>query len=167
MYYVIEIEYVGPNRDQAKYVDSRTVEIRDEPALYNMSQEPCLKGWCGTTDDWAMYAYGEYDTLKEAQACARHNFGHLRSFDYEGDNPHVVEVYKPGKYVPMSKEQTEDWVWEAAHADIDADTTDKQISKLVEKYEEQANEEGYRLHDALADMLKEHRQDKQEALDLA
>lgn len=43
-------------------------EVRDEPGRKNLSKAECTKGWLGTTNDWADYALGEFETEIEAWA---------------------------------------------------------------------------------------------------
>jgi hypothetical protein len=68
---------------------------------------------CGTTNDWAVYAHGEYATIEEARAAITEKFGEVRDSDangdsFESDDEDVVEAYKPGKYAPMSSQATAD-----------------------------------------------------------
>lgn len=150
MYYITATEYVGPNQDQANYIDADTIEISTEPARTNMSNEIEIDGWCGTTNDFAVYAHGEYNTLDEARDAIKDIFGDVRDhyvgFDYfESDDENVIEVYKPGQYQPMTDNETGDWLYESIHTDINADTSDEQMDKLVTIYESEANSEGYTL----------------------
>jgi hypothetical protein len=65
MYYVIAIEYVGPNPQD--HVNDDTIGIYTEPARANLTGEARTSGWCGTTNDRATYAHGEYHTLEGAR----------------------------------------------------------------------------------------------------
>lgn len=51
-------------------VNARRVaaEVREEPGRKNLSKEPLVKGWLGTTNDWSEYALGRFDTEDEAWA---------------------------------------------------------------------------------------------------
>lgn len=49
--------------------------------------------------------------------------------------------------------------------DIDADTTDGEITELVGEYEFLANDEGFTLSDNLEDAMKEHRQELRKKLE--
>jgi len=101
MYYVIQTKYVGPNEAQDQYI-----EISTSPAITNSSREARTEGWCGTTNDWAVYAHGEYATIREARAAITDRFGEVRDADadasgegFESDES-VVEAYKPGEQAP-------------------------------------------------------------------
>jgi hypothetical protein len=166
-YYVIKTEYVGPNQDQ--HVDDDRIEIRTAPARTNSSNEVRLDGWCGTTNDWAVYAHGEYETEQEARHYIEENFGPVRegddadnymTFDEEGEPITAVAVFRFGKYAPMNAEATGNYCWEGVRADITADTTDEQIEALIEQYEESVNDEGYTLdRRALEDSMTQRRDD--------
>lgn len=162
MYYIIETIYTGPNQDQ--YVDADRIEITTTPAIGNCSREVCIDGWCGTTDDWAVYAHGEYETLEEARDAIIETFGVVRDSDPNGDrfesfDENVVEAYKPNKYAPLSSWATADWSYERIRSDIDAYTTDERIAELVAEYEEEANRHGYTLDSDLDYFMQERRQE--------
>ena len=173
MYYIISIDYVGPNSDQ--HVDANSIEIRTAPATTNSSHEPRTDGWCGTTNDWAVYAHGEYPTLQAAQAAVREIWPCVRDRDPEGDDymPEsyeaeeygVVAVYKPGKYSPMGRDATADWAYEGIRASISADTTDAEIRDMVDEFECAANSDGYTLDSDLQAMMEERRQDLRDERD--
>lgn len=168
-FYIIETNYVGPNRDQ--HVDADKIEISTSPALTNILHEERTQGWCGTTNDLAVYAYGEYDTIEEARAAIDAEFGEVRRGDNEGngfessDDESVVETYKPGRYAPMSRQATFDWAYDSIEADIEADTTDERIEELVAEYEADANFNGYTLDSGLEDLMNERRQELRDELE--
>lgn len=162
MYYVIETKYVGPNQDQK--VDSTTIEISTSPATTNTSHEVKLHGWCGTSNDWAVYAHGEYPTAREAEAAIHAKFGPVRSDDDYQSEPGVIAAYRVGEYVPMSSENTADWIYELMRVDVDADTTDERIAELVASYEKLANAEGYALDSDADDHMKAFRQELRDEL---
>ena len=153
MYYVIESNYVGPNQSQDHYIDADTVEIRTAPARANSSDEVCIHGWCGTTNDWATYAQGMFETIEAAEAAIRERYGDVRDRDANGDlfepDPYaedVVRIYKCGKYEPMGLEFTGNWCYPGFAEDINAYTTDARLAELVDEYEALANDEGYTLN---------------------
>lgn len=163
MFYIIETKYVGPNHDQN--VDADTVEITTVPAETNSSHEVRTEGWCGTTNDWSVYAHGEYETLEAAKKAVKEIFGEVRDCDSErhdfgGYDTAAVEVYKPGKFSPMSRQETADWAHDGMRSDITADTTDEQIAELVAEYEGYANSDGCTLDGDLEDMMIRYRDDK-------
>lgn len=164
MYYVIETNYVGPNQSQEQYIDINTIGISTSPAITNSSHEKRIEGWCGTTNDWDIYAHGEYATIEEARTAIANKFGEVRDCDAHGDSfnsddEDVVKIFKPGKYVPMSKHATADWAYESIQTDIKADTTDEHIAKLVAEYEADANKDGYTLDSNLKNFMQERRQE--------
>lgn len=168
MYYVIETNYAGPNHDQ--HVDSDRIEICSAPAITNSSREERIEGWCGTTNDWAVYAHGEYETIEEARAAIAEKFGEVRDSNPNGESfeswdEDVVEVYRPGKYAPMSRQGTADWAWEGIQADIGADTTDERIAELVAIYEAEANSHGCTLDSDLDEFMKKRRQELRDELE--
>lgn len=170
MYYIIEINYVGPNQTQDQYVDVDRIEISTSPAITNSSREKRTEGWCGTTNDWAVYAHGEYATVEEARAAITEKFGGVRDSDANGDSfesydADVVETYKPGKFAPMSSQATADWAYEGIQSDIKADTTDERIAELVVDYEAEANSNGYTLDSDLEKFMQERRQELRDELE--
>lgn len=170
MCYIIETNYVGPNQTQDKYVDVDKIEISTSPAITNSSNEERIEGWCGTTNDWAVYAHGEYATIEEARTAVTEKFGDVRDTDANGDSfesydEDVVEVYKPGKYEIMSSEATAEWAYESIQSDIDANTTDERIARLVAEYEAAANDDGYTLDSDLEYLMQERRQELREELE--
>lgn len=170
MYYIIETSYVGPNRSQDQYVDVDKIEISTSPAITNSSCKVRLDGWCGTTNDWAIYAHGEYATIEEARAAIHEKFSEVRDSDangyrFESDEEDVVEIYKPGRYAPMSSQDTADWVHVGIQADIEADTTDERIAELVAEYEVDVNRNGYTLDSDLEYFMQERRQELRDELE--
>lgn len=167
MFYVIETNYVGPNPDQ--HVDDDCIEISTQPARTNMSHEIKLEGWCGTTNDWATYAHGEYETEQDARNYIKETFGPVREddetdyyigYDEDGEPIMPVAVFRPGKYIPMDAEGTGNFTWEGVRTDITADTTDEQIEALIAQYEVLANEDGYTLDKrSLSDSMESRRDD--------
>ena len=169
MYYIIETNYVGPNQTEDQYVDVDTIEISTSPAITNSSHEQRTEGWCGTTNDQAVYAHGEYATIEEARAAITDKFGEVRDSDDNGDSfesdEDVVETYKPGKYAPMSSQATADWAYEGIRYDIEATTTDERIAELVSEYESEANSNGYTLDSDLEGFMQERRQELRDELE--
>lgn len=164
MFYIIETNYTGPN--QTQYVDLDKIEIRTSPAITNCSHESRSDGWCGTTNNSAVYAHGEYITIEEALAALAERFGAVRDSDaygdsFESDGDDVVAIYKPGKYIPMSSQATADW----AYGGIEASTTDERITELVAEYEAEANSNGYTLDSDLKGFMQRRRQELRDELE--
>lgn len=154
-HYVIAVNYVGPNRDQN--IDADQIKITTEPARKNMSNEVCLDGWCGTTDDCAVYARGEFPDLEAAEAYIKANYKDAREIDdFYDEGGTVKAVYKPGKYEPIGKEATGNFIYDSLHDSVTASTTDAEISALVDDWEREANSQGCTLTGAY-DMAIEYR----------
>lgn len=170
MFYIIETNYVGPNHNEDQYVDVDKIEISTSPAITNSSREECTEGWCGTTNDWAVYAHGEYATIEKARATISEKFGEVRDSDPNGDSfesyeEDVVETYKPGKYAPMSRQATANWAYEGIQSDIEANTSDERIAELLAKYEAEANSNSYTLDSDLKDFMQQRRQELHDELE--
>lgn len=170
MYYIIETNYVGPRQAQDEYVDVDKIEISTSAAITNSSHEVRTEGWCATTNGWAVYAHGEYATIEEARAAIAERFGEVRASDangvsFESDDENVVESYRPGKFAPMSSQDTADWAYEGIQSDIEADTTDERIAGLVAEYEAAANSNGYTLDSDLVGFMQERRQELRDELE--
>lgn len=163
MYYIIETTYAGSNQEQ--HTDATRIDISTTPAMTNQSHEERINGWCGTTDDWAVYAHGEYETIEAARQAIIAKWEHVRYSDsngdaYTSDDPDIIETCKPGQYEPMSRQSTADWLYDGMTSDITADTTDEQIAKLVDDYESMAHDQGYTLDSDALDILTEYRDRK-------
>lgn len=57
-FYVVECEY-----QRGSTGSGTAYELRDEPGRTNMSHEPRLHGWLGTTDNVYRYALGRYEVV--------------------------------------------------------------------------------------------------------
>lgn len=86
-FYVIETNYVDrENGDK--------VEIRTSPARTNFSHEERINGFCGATNNKAVYAHGEYSTLEAARAAVLSLFEVITDDDEdENDDEELVETY--------------------------------------------------------------------------
>jgi hypothetical protein len=158
-HYVIEENYVGANRDQN--IDADTIKITTEPARKNLSNEVCLDGWCGTTNDWAVYARGEFASREAAEAYIKANYKDAREIDdFYDEGGTVKAVYKPGKYEPLCKEATGNFIYDSLKESVTASTTDAEISALVDEWEAAANDEGWTLTDAF-DLAVAYRNEQQ------
>jgi hypothetical protein len=145
MFYIAEINYVGPNPESN--ADSDTIEIRTQPLTDTRGRER-IEGNCGTYNDWTYYALGEFDTLEESKAEINEIFGDVRDVTDDEKDPcdeTTIKIYKPGKYEKLNREQTEDWAYEGFSSCIFASTTDEEIDNLVLEHEEAANEQGWTL----------------------
>lgn len=158
MYYIIETNYVGPNQDQDQYADADKIQISTSPAITNSSHEPRTDGWCGTTNDWAVHAHGEYATLEAARAAVTDIFGEVREVDMSiSVDEDVVAEYRKGRHEPLGREATGDWAYEGIRSDITADTDDVEIDTLAIDYQVEANDQGFELDSDLRDMMIEYR----------
>lgn len=158
MYYIVETNYVGPNPKQ--HLNDDTVAITTEPPRGNSGNYPVITdGWCGTTNDWAVYAHGEFDTIEEARDEISETWGDdVAELDQNGhDDPNIVELYRIGKYESMDSDSSIEWCWECRR-DVTKNTTDEEIEKIVEECESYVNDEGGTLDtDSVTKMLTEYR----------
>ncbi len=158
MYYVIKKEYVGPNQDQEKWVDYDIVVISRKPARTNMSHEIKIKGWCGTTNDLSVTAYGEYETLEQAENAILEKFGKVRIADSEYQDPNIVAAFKPGEYAPISRETASN-IADQWCTGLCATSTDKKLDEILEEMEDYARGEGFTIagwEDFIREKLEDH-----------
>lgn len=173
-YYVVETQYVGPGKDDDKYIDTRTVDIRREPPRTNVSHEVCAAGWCGTTNGWRVDAHGAYDDLNAAIQVVRDKFGPSRHADRNGtdyryfsrDQDNVIIAYKPGMLYPMGLKRSIEWVKGIYTSTIFADTSDEDLDRHVGNMHWAARSEGFSLHDGLKDFVINYRQDLRDEAEL-
>lgn len=159
MFYLIETNYVGPNQDQN--ADADAVRIQTKPGRTNSSHEERTEGWLGTTNDWAEYARGKYETEEAARAAIEDLFGECREVELEACiDDGVVAAFRLGKFEPMNREATENWIYSGLKCDVTADTTDEQLETLIEEWEAQCNSEGYTLDGSAIDMAREYRDER-------
>ncbi len=165
-FYVVQHSYVGPNQND--HVDSDRIEITTEPARSNMAPYGIItKGWCGTTNDWRVEAFGVFDDIDAARVQVE-TFGEMREIEVFHSGDEMAEIYKFGKFAPMSREGTGNWAYEGVLCSVDAATTDQDIHDLVAEFEASANDEGYSLdEDYLREMIEDHRQKCLDDLDEA
>lgn len=154
MYYIIETEYVGPNAHEN--AGRHWIAIATEPAVNNGNGEPCVNGWCGTTNDYCVTAHGAYETLEEAEAALDKTFPEKRDWNGYTDFDDVVR-YGYGKFEPMNFSEAEDWLYEAMRTDITTETTDDEIDALAIGYEDIANSENYTIEDWAVTILRKYR----------
>jgi hypothetical protein len=149
-YYITITEYVGPNERDAYGRRHRSLlRIGTEPPRTNMSREVQTRGWLGTTNDWASYAHGEYDTLEEAMESAQRSWKTFVLDDedegvYLLDDPSLVAVLGMGDADPWSVVDAEDWLTEPKllYDDIRQDPSDEGIARLAERLTEEAKGDG-------------------------
>jgi len=148
-YYVYTVEYVGPNPYNDGIWDSDDIIISTSSATYNMTGEPCLNGWCGTTNDWCVMAYGEFASLEEAERFVHEKWnGDFRDVTdetppYERDDR--VKIFRMGKYETLTPEATEMLYYEAVRESISSTTSDEEIEELVDQWIKESQEsEGVR-----------------------
>jgi len=150
-YYVIETNYVGPN----DLYDPDTIGIYTRPAYGNMSKQPVVDGWAGTTNDWATYAHGEFDSIEEARAKVDELYPERREVD-ELQDEDCVELWKLGKYAIMTREDTADWLYEATR-ELTGKESDEKLKEIIENAESNVNDEGCTLHSDAFSILSDER----------
>ena len=154
-YYVIETNYVGPN----DLYDPDTIGIYTRPAYGNMSKEPVVDGWAGTTNDWATYAHGEFGSIKEARAKVEEMYPDRREVDELQQDEDCVELWKLGKYAIMTREDTADWLYEATR-ELTGKESDEKLKEIIRNAESNVNDEGCTLHSDAFSILSDERDRK-------
>jgi hypothetical protein len=164
MFYLISIEYVGPNTLDSKgniIGDSETVQITTTPPRTNMSDEVMINGWLGTTNDWSSHALGEFKTLEDALSELK-SLGFTSEVESE-ENGVFSEWQKPS--AALEKWSAGDWLLNSLGREgickeycIAAETTDEELEKISERMDSAANEDGINLFGSM-DLIVEIRDD--------
>jgi len=154
-------------------------------SIYTGSKEYCadldhvviIKGSCDgledyTCNDWSLRYHGTFDTVESAEKRLKETFDDdLRDCDSEDENvivrnvyfgfedDNVVAMYKTAKLSQMSISASGDFVYDFLKDDVDVDTTDEDIDKLVSKYELEANDQGLELLGDVEQWIKNYRQE--------
>lgn len=162
-YYIIEQEYVGPNRQD--HLNDHAVVVSTEPATTNSSHEIRVKGWCGTTNDWSVNAHGEYDSIEAAEAAIAEIFGDVRLENDESgirdEEDTVVRAYVVGKFPEMDDEEIATAYWDDVKRFVKSDTTDDEIDTWVKACVAEAlNDEYIVSAGSLANFARQIRDDK-------
>ena len=140
-------------------------------SIYNGSKQYCadldhieiVKGSCEgledyTCNNWSLRYHGTFDTVESAEKALEEAFDdELRDCDSEDDN--VVATYKRGYYVDISISDSFDFVYDFLKDDVNVNTTDEDIEKLVSKYELEANDQGLELLGDVEQWIKDYRQE--------
>lgn len=131
--------YVICEKNVASMVLDGIVKITNKPARTNMSGEILLDGWCGTTDNVSVIAFGEYDSQAEAQAFIDQYFnGDLRYTEWDENDGDIVAMYKLGKYEPMDLESTGSFIHDEMVERVTAETSDYELDDMVNEWEREA-----------------------------
>ena len=115
-YYIEELRYCGPDGNTDKYIDFDRFEITTEPTCTNLSNEICLDGWLGISNDVSRYAHGVYDSLAAAEYAVQNLLGDEYRRDDEPFDardvlpPDVLAVYRAGRLPPVSDEALGIWL---------------------------------------------------------
>lgn len=157
MFYVVSRDYIGVDQGDAQFVDASSIEITHDP------------GDCETThNDWVNRLLGEFSTLEEARSFINGCFGEdiRRVTAYSDFRPEEgadsidgdsIELYKPGRYAPMTEDETEDWIFEGVQNHVDSATSDDEVSDLLCDFEAGANEEGLTLNANAREVIEQAR----------
>lgn len=147
-YYVIEVNYVGPN----DLFDPDHIGIYTMPVVGNLSGEPVIEGWAGTTGDWARYGRGAFDSLEEARARIEELYPDRR--EEESGSPECLEVYRLGELAEMTRALTADWL---SDAKLTGKETDEDLAEIIDIAEANVNDAGMTLHPDALEMLAAER----------
>ncbi|WP_419629902.1 hypothetical protein [Thiolapillus sp.] len=166
-YYVVEVEYCGPNPYDAKHVDFNRYEIMTTPPR-NAIGEICWDGQLGTSNNVTRYALGQYDSLAAAEYAIQtgpllhqqFRRGPLEDFPYN-----VLAVYRPGRLPPMSDEALGQWLENSV--DISADDTDTDLVRQAGALRYELEEEGHYsvTHVRMLSVLKDLRDNARRGID--
>ena len=143
-YYIVEVKYCGPNRNDAEHVDRDRYEIMTTPPRIIETGEVCTGGYLGASHNTVRYALGEYDSLSAAEYALQ--TGPLRYTQFRHDPlddfPYnVVAVYRPGRFPPMSDEALDQWL--EYSVDIAADDTHMDLVRQTGALRYELEEEGH------------------------
>lgn len=136
-YYVVEVNWIGPDQMSDRYIDYDRYEVTTEPPR-NTAGDIQLYGWLGPNGDVSRYAHGEYDVKTAAEyAIIKMLDGKCRRHD-EVDAAlelGVVALYRPGIYTPMNYEALANYIFEsveneAVHVPY-GKITQEQMGRLV------------------------------------
>ncbi|WP_419625103.1 hypothetical protein [Thiolapillus sp.] len=166
-YYLVEVTYSGPNRNDAEHVDFKRFEITTTPPRH-ASGYIRWEGWLSTSDNVTRFALGQYDRLAAAEY--RLQTGPLLRQRYRRDPdddlpPDVLAVYRPGRLPPMSDNALDQWLECSVH--IIEDDSSMGLVRRAGALRYELEEDGYfvtmeRMISALAfrlDRVREERED--------
>lgn len=140
MFYVVKSKISNLLPHQQNDLDNITVEIWTRPV-----EDDVFK---------SIKSIGKYETIDEARNAIKNIFGVVRNKDQIGEafelldeakEEYILDIFKPGKYEPLSAEDTGHVIFDSLEKDVDVDTTDERIAELVIEYEEDANSHGCTL----------------------
>ncbi|PHM23005.1 hypothetical protein [Xenorhabdus ehlersii] len=165
-YFLIETKYEGPYDNAPAYVDLDTITISRAAPIDSIMG---VLGYCGTVGEMSVYLHGRYPTIEAAREAIYSMWDAVRDRDpqgyrYQSIDKNVVEVYKPGRYTPLSSEASCDWAMAEIFRDIEADTTDERIAEIVAESEARSNRNGYTHHKSLRYIIEDYRNEKYAAL---
>ncbi|WP_419621518.1 hypothetical protein [Thiolapillus sp.] len=143
-YYVVEVEYCGPNPYDVQNVDIDRYEITTTPPRISATGDVCTYGFLGTYNNVARYALGEYDSLAAAEYSVQTESlrGHQYRRDPEEDLPPDVQaVYRLGRYAPVTDDVLGQWLENSV--DISADDTDTDLVRQAGALRYELEEEGH------------------------
>jgi hypothetical protein len=154
-FYVVSTEDVGPNAEPL----NERVYIQTKPAVGNMSRQPIIDGWCGTTNDIAEYAHGVFDSLEEAQKFVKEKWKGFEGSEDDYDEMFfeeetIIEIYADNRTVWA----VDDWLCESDHVfDIrksPKDYTEEKLRELETQIEDEAKLEDVYLDGDVYEYLR-------------
>lgn len=157
MFYIKEYIRVGDWPEE--FPDDDYVEITTQAPKTNSSGEVRIGGWLGADRVYSVTAHGAYETLEKARESCETIFECLRKFeDDETENSdYFLEKYKIGKYNKMDLQESSDWAFDFIARDIKESTTNCEIEKLFDLYNDEAKSDGAELDYQLVDAMKAYR----------
>lgn len=171
-FYILEVEYVGPNPDEPNHIHGHRFSILTKQPVTNMSHEPLDKpGWLGTTGDWCETYHGEFGTVDAAVARIHEIHPDAIEIDVDDDDqPEDHSCIKAFRAVPEDDVcDAADWLYPAKQDiitdhGITANTSDDVLGEIAAELAKEAKTEGYYLTGSILDWLEETREELRETL---
>ena len=165
-YYIIEKLYVGPNQNESQHIDADHIIITTTPATDIRTGQPKPCGHCGTLNDWLTIAHGSHENLHKVEQAVKKHLGELREQELsEYDRLEGIQRrYKIGGLIPMTLDESADYIYQDMINKVSAYTTDEQLDALVKDAQDEAASHGYTLDTDVLTMLKEYQEECQRAM---
>lgn len=139
MFYIVEKEFVGRIESWEDY--PHTVLITDI-ICKDFEGHEIINGSVSEICGWAVRTYGEYETIESAKLALLEKFQNSENFE-EIKTDYVLE-YRINLQ-SLDKNATKDWLEDGMMQFLNKKTTEEEIKRLIEEFEEEASSQGLRL----------------------
>jgi len=158
-YYVVSEFHTPFNRDAIESIDSDRIYINRTPTFP-------INGIIDETCSSLVKGHGEYDSYSDARRAVRTLFGQVHKaswmlteveaikFVFSG----TISVFATGKFERVDSDSAKSFIWENMNLDVKADSTDREVNDLVDRYEIMMNEMGYTIRWCARDIMVEYRE---------